>query len=357
MRKLNIEILPPHVNSSDIYFSVKDGNIIFGFLGIKGIGEQAAITIVKDREANGDYKSFIDFLDRVDLHIVTKKTLESLINTGCFDGLGETRATLITNMEKAVSFSNQKKEGQDVGQISLFSDTGITEFSNFNFERCEEYPKKELLRLEKEFIGSYVSGHPLDIYKDKIEEYATLETVHLNRATEGKDYLMMGSISSIKTYEAKKGQMCFANLEDLTGHVDLVFFSDVWANLKSSLFADGVYGVEGKVSKKEKDDGVEYSFIVKNIINVKEFKDVVKQKEKIFSEVHIEITPTENVEALQSVKNYVTKHKGDANFFIHFEKDSSSYIVKAKENLKIAGKKDTIDDILEIPCVLNAWGE
>lgn len=355
-RKLNIEVLPPHVNSSDIYFSVKNENIIFGFLGIKGIGEQAAITIVEEREKGGEYKSFMEFLDRIDLHIVTKKTLESLINTGCFDGLGETRATLITNMERAVSFSNQKKEGQDVGQISLFSNTGITEFSNFNFERCDEYPKKELLRLEKEFIGSYVSGHPLDIYKDKIEEYATLETRHLNRGTEGKDYLMMGTISSIKTYQAKKGEMCFANFEDLTGHVDLVFFSDVWANLKSSLFADGVYGVEGKISKKEKDDSVEYSFIVKNIINIKEFKEVVK-KEKVFSEVHIEITPTENLEALQSVKDYVKKHQGDASFFIHFAKDTSSYVVKAKENLKIVGKRDTIDDILELPCVLNAWGE
>ena len=167
---------------------------------------------------------------------------------------------------------------------------------------------------------------------------------------------MMGSISSIKPYQAKKGEMCFASLEDLTGHVDLVFFSDVWANLKSSLFADGVYGVEGKISKKEKDDSVEYSFIVKNIINIKEFKEVVK-KEKVFSEVHIEITPTENLEALQSVKDYVKKHQGDASFFIHFAKDTSSYVVKAKENLKIVGKRDTIDDILELPCVLNAWGE
>ncbi len=355
-RKLNIEVLPPHVNMSDVYFAVKDKDIVFGFLGIKGIGEQAAISIVKEREKSGDYDSFMHFLDRVDLHIVTKKTLEALINTGCFDGLGETRSTLIANLDNAFSFATRKKEGVDVGQVSLFVDSGISEFSSFNFEKYDEYPKKELLRLEKEFIGSYVSGHPLDIYKEKIEEYATLEVKNLSRATEGKDYLLIGNISLLRPYQTKKGEMCFAVFEDLTGHVDLVFFSDVWEFCKTNIVEDSVYGIEGRVSKKEKDDAIEWSIVVKNVINIKDFKEA-KGVQKIFSEVHVEVPLLENETGLQKLKDHVLKRSGSASLFIHFEKDGKPYIVKANSRFGIDGSKKGIDGILELPCVLNAWGE
>ena len=355
-KKLNIEVLPPHVNLSDEYFAVRNGNIVFGFLGIKGIGEMAAINIVQMREKDGEYKSFIEFLDRVDLHIVTKKTLESLINTGCFDGLGETRSTLITNLENAVSFAARKKEGAEVGQVSLFADAGINEFSTFKLERLDEYPKKELLRLEKEFIGSYVSGHPLDIYKDKMEEYATLEVKHLQRATDGKEYLLIGSISNLKSYQAKKGEMCFASLEDLTGNVDLVFFTDTWQTFKGQLQEDGVYGVQGKVSKKERGEAVEWSIIVKNIIDIKDFKEV-KKSEKIFLEMHVELAFSDDIKQVELLKNFALEHSGDASFFIHLEKSGTPYIIKASDNLKINGSKNIIDEVLELPIVLNAWGE
>jgi len=355
-RKLNLEVLPPNVNLSDVYFAVSQGNIVFGFLGIKGIGEQAAIEIVKERESGGKYTSFMEFLDRVDLHVVTKKTLEALINTGCFDGMGQTRSTLITNLENAVNFATRKKDGSDVGQVSLFADTGISEFSTFNFEQIDEYPKKELLRLEKEFIGSYVSGHPLDIYKGKIEANASLEVKHLNRATDGKDYFLVGSITNLKNYQAKKGEMCFATLEDLTGGVDLVFFTDTWQNLKGQIVEDGVYGIEGRVSKKEKDDNVEWSIIVKNVVNVKDLQESVG-REKIFSEVHVELSLSDTQIQLEKLKNIVFSNKGNAHLLFHIEKDGSSYIVRASDEYKMDGSKKGIDELLELSIVLNAWGE
>ena len=355
-RKLNLEVLPPNVNLSDVYFAVSEGNIVFGFLGIKGIGEQAAITIVKERERGGNYASFMDLLDRVDLHIVTKKTLEALINTGCFDGLGETRSTLITNLENAVSFATRKKEGSEVGQVSLFADTGISEFSSFNFERIEEYPKKELLRLEKEYIGSYVSGHPLDIHKSKIEANASLEVKHLSRATDGKEYFLLGSITALKSYQAKKGEMCFATLEDLTGQVDLVFFTDTWQSLKAQIIEDGVYGVEGRVSKKEKNDNVEWSIIVKNIVNIKDLKES-EGKEKTFSEVHVELSSLDVERNINKLKDVVSTHKGNARLFFHIEIDGKSYVVKASDEYKVEESKKGIDELLELSVVLNAWGE
>ena len=359
-KKLKIEVMPPHINLSDVYFTVKEHKgkqkIIFGFLGIKGIGEAAAISIVKNRAEAGDYASFMDFLDRVDLHIVTKKTLEALINTGCFDGLGNNRATLIMNLEQAVSFAGRKKEGSEAGQVSLFAESGINEFSNFNFNIFDEYPKKELLRLEKEAIGSYVSGHPLDVYKDIMQDYATLDLCNLERATEGVEYLLIGSISNLKPYQAKKGEMCFAFLEDLTGQVDIVFFSDVWQEYKAKIVEDAVYALRGRVSKKEKNDTVEYSIVVENITNIKDFNEGPKKK-RVFSSAHIEMSLLEDDAILEKIKDYVEGHKGDASLYFHLKKDGNSYVVLASKDYSIDVNKKVLEDILAIDGILNAWGE
>ena len=117
---MGIPIDPPDVNLSSPYFGVVNGHIVYGLLGIKGLGEQAAESIVGEREKNGPYKSFMDFLDRVDLHSVNKKALEVLIQTGSFDALGQFRSTLLTNLERVVEYASHRKEATKFGQVSLF---------------------------------------------------------------------------------------------------------------------------------------------------------------------------------------------------------------------------------------------
>src|SRR5574344_1064617 len=168
-RKMGIPVDPPDVNRSDEIFDVVDGRIVFGLKGIKGMGESAAEAIVQEREKNGPYKSFMDFLDRIDLKSVNKKAFEVLIKTGGFDKLGKNRATLIANYEKAIEYEESKRTGGEYGQVSLFEDAGEKEFADYKFEEVEEMPQMELLNMEKELIGCFVSGHPLDKYRKVIE--------------------------------------------------------------------------------------------------------------------------------------------------------------------------------------------
>ncbi|MDR2520973.1 MAG: DNA polymerase III subunit alpha, partial [Spirochaetaceae bacterium] len=165
-RGMGIPIDPPDVNHSEKLFAVVDGRIVFGFLGIKGVGEGPSEAVIAGR-AGGPYTGFMDFLDRVDIKAVSKKAIELLIQTGAFDRFGEARAVLAENMEKAVEYSQKKKDDKAGGQESLFGDTSEKEYADFVFARRADWTREEKLQMEKALIGFYFSGHPLDDYKEQ----------------------------------------------------------------------------------------------------------------------------------------------------------------------------------------------
>ncbi|MBP5447214.1 MAG: hypothetical protein J6X95_03825 [Treponema sp.] len=254
-RRLGIPVDPPDVNRSDIYFDVVDGHIVFGLKGIQGVGESAAQCVVDERAKNGPYKDFLDFLERVDTKTVNKRALEVLIKTGAFDSLGQNRPTHLQNMERAVSYIDQMKNSKEEG-ASLFEAVGEKEFSDFVFEEVEDLPKMEKLNQEKECIGIYVSGHPLDDYRKVIESCATLTSANLEREAtaakaylesvpegerwkrrnSGKAYVAIGMISELKPYRTKKGDdMCFGKIQDLTGFLEVTFFAKTWGVVRAQL--------------------------------------------------------------------------------------------------------------------------
>ena len=164
-RKMGITVDPPDVNRSDIIFDVVDGKIVFGLKGIKGVGESVCQNIVEEREKNGPYKSFLDFLKRVDLHICSKRALEPLIKTGAFDHVGEAegknlnRPTIMANLEAAVEFVNKLNAEKESGQGSLFGDDedeAMTSITEYDFKIIDDLPRMEHLNMETEFIGCFV---------------------------------------------------------------------------------------------------------------------------------------------------------------------------------------------------------
>ena len=138
-RSMGIPIDPPDINRSDKVFDVVDERIVYGLLGIKGLGEAAAEEIISKRVKDGPYKSFMDFLERVDLHTVNKRALEVLIKTGAFDKLGQSRPLLLLNMERAVTYVDKVKESTHFGQLSLFADSGEREVEAFTFPEPESW--------------------------------------------------------------------------------------------------------------------------------------------------------------------------------------------------------------------------
>jgi DNA polymerase-3 subunit alpha len=163
-RKMGLTVEPPDINHSNKLFTITDGRINYGFLGIKGLGETAAEEIVSCREeGGGTYKDFMDFLSRVQIRNVGKSVIEKLIQTGAFDNFGIARETLIGNLSKAIDYAQNIKDDKKLG--SLFSDTGEKEYPDFEFEDFPESSQVLKFQLEKELIGFYFSGHPMDEYK------------------------------------------------------------------------------------------------------------------------------------------------------------------------------------------------
>ena len=348
-RKMGLPIDPPDVNRSEPYFSVVDGHIVYGLLGIKGLGEQAAEMISAEREKNGPYQSFMEFLDRVDLHTVNKKAIEVLIRTGSFDKLGQFRSVLLTNLERAVEYAAHKKDATKFGQVSLFGDTDIEEFTEFKFEEVEDWPQMEKLRVEKELIGFYISGHPLDEYRKAFERSATFDLRYPERAQKDKLYTLVGLIQSVRPYQTKSGKlMGFGSFEDFNGTIDLTFFPSVWEKYRDKVLPDSVWGFTGKIDTSRDAP----SFLVESLIDPHELQA------KSIREVHIELDPAIHEEAqLSELRDFLFESNGSCSVYLHMNVLNKNYTIKAAAQIQVSSGDTFMEHVVEMPGVVQAWKE
>jgi DNA polymerase-3 subunit alpha len=254
--EIGIEVLPPDVNASHVDFAVVEGKIRFGLNAVKNVGEAAAQAIVAAREAEGPFVSLWDFTERVDPQLVNKRALESLVKAGALDSTGSSRRGMLDVLEHALSYGQTKQADRASGQASIFDDlpdaadapkaTPHPEISAGEFE------KAELLRLEKEALGLYVSEHPLHAIRDQLRRKADSRVADLERRRDGEIVTVGGIVSSVKHLTTKKGDpMVFLSLDDLTGEAEVVVFNSVFAASRELCHADTVLVVKGRVDHKQ----------------------------------------------------------------------------------------------------------
>jgi DNA polymerase-3 subunit alpha len=276
-RRMGINVEPPSVNHSDKLFSVVDGHIVYGFLGIKGVGEAPCEEIVKGRK-DGPYKNFMDFLERVDIKAVGKKVIELLIQTGAFDSFGITRETLAGNLERVVEYALKKKEDALKGQSSLFEDSGESEFTDYEFEQFPQMSREDRLNLEKKLIGFYFSGHPMDEYREIWEKAVKVNLGQLESLKTG-NCILIGIVKNIKVKPTARGtKIAFATIEDFNGEIEAAFFDTAWQKLENVVTEDKVAILKGKIDyQKDKD---RYTFIVEDIVGRQEVDKAIKENEE-----------------------------------------------------------------------------
>lgn len=271
-RTLGIEILKPDINSSYTNFTVEDGKIRFGLGSIKNVGTTPIETIVKERKENDKYISFTDFCERISGESVNKKCIESLIKAGAFDEFPQTRSTLLASFEMIVdSIQSENKKGLD-GQVSMF-DLGEQDSESelqkikYKFDEKEEFQEKELLAIEKEMLGIYISGHPLDKIKDQILSTTNFNTLNLqeigevveensenreNRFIDGQIVKYAGIVTSVKKKYTKTNKiMAFITVEDLYGKIEILAFENVYMAASNYLVNDSIVIVDGRLSIRE----------------------------------------------------------------------------------------------------------
>ncbi|MBN1412732.1 MAG: DNA polymerase III subunit alpha [Spirochaetales bacterium] len=349
-REMGIKILPPDINLSEKVFTVVDGQIMYGMLGAKNVGEAAVDEVIKQRTEEGPYQSFLDFLERVDSRVINKKVLESLIETGFFDSLGENRATLLYNLDRLSEAANDKKERKLYGQATLFENLPEEDFNTVEIERQEEYPKKMLLEWEKDYLGLYISGHPLDSYREAIEASANLDLSKLSYAAKDKEYLIIGILKGVKEIFTKKGdKMAFAACEDFNGSIELVIFSDAFNKYREMIFNENIVILSGKIDSKKGD--------AKLIVNTMS-QDLNSLKPRKTTSLHIRVTLRGNdEEELHDLRDKCMENKGDCSLFIHLDEtdNGNGDYIKASSYIKVKDDESFIQELYRIPQVVDVW--
>jgi DNA polymerase-3 subunit alpha len=248
--EIGIEVLPPDVNESECDFAVVGGKIRFGLNAVKNVGDTAARAIVAARAKGGAFASLWDFTERVDPTVANKRALESLIKCGALDTTGATRRGMLEALEAALSYGARTHADRLMGQDSLFG--GGDEKPSHPPVGSQEFDKNELLHLEKETLGLYVSEHPLTAVRDQLRRKTDCTVAELERRRDGEVVTVGGIVSELKQLTTKKGEpMCFLRLEDVTGGAECVVFNSTYAAARELCAVDRILIVKGRIDHKE----------------------------------------------------------------------------------------------------------
>ena len=382
-KRIGIKILKPDINSSSSKFTVEFdesqnknnqiGQIRFGLGSIKNVGLQPIDNIIKDRNEHGKFEGFTDFCERVEGEAVNKKCVESLIKAGAFDEFPETRATLLASFEAIMDLAQSyNKKGMN-GQVSMFDLGGEQEENNlkeikYQFSEQEEMTENEKLSMEKEMLGIYISGHPLEKIKEQIKQLTNISSKELKEIDEqnsseeneenkvqeilkyedGQEVRIAGIITSVKKKYTKNNKiMAFVTIEDLNGSVEIIIFEPTFLKYQDKLLEENIIMIKGRLSIREDDNTKIVAQEIRNFgekfsenSNKYENKKQDVQNTEIQKPKHLVIDIT-NMEETEKAKL-----RGAIRFF-NGERNNIPVAVKTGDEIKPCGAIHLTEEILK----------
>ena len=362
-RSLNIKILKPDINLSSYKYSVEGQDIRMGLGSIKNVGAEPIRAIINERNTNGKFESFTSFCERIADESVNKKCIESLIKAGAFDEFNQTRATLLASFENIIDTIQAGKKKALDGQVSMFDfgnssedDTNNMEDMKYTFNEREEFSEKEILSMEKEMLGIYLSGHPLEKLKEQILHQTSINSEDLkelgsgsgeeeneigyddaninlsekkeSKFKDGQEVVYAGIISSIKKKFTKNNKiMAFVTVEDLYGTAEIIVFENVYLSAGNSLTEENIVLIKGRLSIRDEENAT---------IIAREITDFGLQKRKVLDLNITDIDEDTKVKLRGAIK--------------YFSGDMNNFAVQIRENdeIKPCGAIYCTDNIFKI---------
>jgi DNA polymerase-3 subunit alpha len=326
-----VPVLPPDINESKTYFSVKDGIIRFGLAAVKGVGVAVIDDIISEREKGGKFTSFEDFALRC-IHYVNKRLVENLIYAGAFDCFGIYRSRLIATYEEVLDKAQVIIKERESDQLSIFGMMGEPEKITVTYPNFNEYDQKQKLVYEKNVLGVYVSGHPLEDYKEKFRKYNFSAGKLLSKeenedgevvytdVSDGIEVSMGGILTGVKKLSTKSGQfMSILTVEDLYGSIECVMFPKIHEKYRNKIEQDDVVEIRGKLQLRE---GREPSISIEHIEpigdkKVEETKPVVKEKR-----IYLGLTIDDSVD-IDVLSDILSAYPGEIE--VYLKKDGKKF--------------------------------
>jgi DNA polymerase-3 subunit alpha len=333
-RNMDIDVSVPDVNVGEKEFAVSNGKIIFGLAAVKNVGQGAIDALVEARQSGGRFTSLYDFCERVDLRRVNKRVIESLIKCGAFDSLGFKRSQMMASVESALEYGQRRQKEKNDPQMSLF-EVAAPDVLTYEppMPDMEEWDDTLKLSLEKEVLGLYITGHPLDRYWETLEKFTNADTFSIKDIPDGAPVRIGGIVRTIKHHRTKKGDaMAFITLEDFKGSVEMVVFPDLFDLASHLLESQAPVIVQGTLKKEE------------GSIKLLGFLDqgakivAVEDAESTWTasvHINLDITALER-KTLESLKDLLARHPGPCSSFLHLvDPDNSEVIISLPDSLRV----------------------
>ncbi len=340
-KRLGIEMLPPDINYSFSKFTATENQIRFGLTAVKNVGDNFIKAVVKARE-EGPFIGFTDFIERiekVDSSAMNKRAVESLIKCGALDSLGDNRTQYLAVFEKTIDGIHADRKRNIEGQFSLF-DTVDNSIKTDNLPDLKEFPQKTLLAMEKEMLGIYVSGHPLEPYEKELKKLSNISTVELLedldssssvvRGPRDGDRVTIGGIIIEKKNMITKNNnmMAFITLEDLYGSVECIVFPQTYDRFNQYLFEDGLVVIEGRLSMSEVEQA---KIICEKIRELKQFK---------MEKIYLKISKDRDEDIFEEIKPILKRYTGDIPVYVYIENHNK--MIVADRSLWICGENEEL---------------
>ncbi|MFH1965357.1 MAG: OB-fold nucleic acid binding domain-containing protein, partial [Acidobacteriota bacterium] len=257
-REMCIKVLPPDVNKSGVYFlGTREGEIIFGLSALKNAGENAVTEIVESRKKEGPFRDLFHFCESVDLRKVNRRVIEALIKAGAFDSLGQKRKSLFEAINMAIDRGQKAQRDKMTGQQGLFTDLVETGRKNIPDPVPDqgEWEKRELLSYEKEVLGYYLTGHPMEQYREELKNFSRYRTSDLDSNLDQKEVTIGGMIAKVERKQTKKGgTMAVIQLEDLSGSIEVILWPNIYEQNISILASENPVLVKGTLEVNDREE-------------------------------------------------------------------------------------------------------
>lgn len=331
--RMGLTVVPPDINKGKYQFSVNDkGEIVYGIGAVKGVGEGAIDTIVQVREGGGYFKDLFDLCARVDLKKVNRRNFENLIKSGTFDKLGPHRAALAKNLEDALKAADQHAKDEDMGQGDMFGVlTHQPEEVESKYAHTPKWTEQQILEGERETLGLYLSGHPINRYLDEIAHYAGTRLKDLTPDRRGQSSTVCGLVVSIRITTTKKGnRIGIVTIDDRSGRLDLTLFGDVLDQYLDKLEKDKIIICKGQLSFDEFSQGLRMN--VREVLSLNEARSIYADHLAI-SLPQEEITPIFLRQFKEILRSY---YGGVVPVYLYYQSSKGNALVKPNKSWAVS---------------------
>ena len=347
--KMEIDIIPPDVNHSiDRFSATRDGKISFGLSAIKNVGSKALESIIKVREEDGLYKSIYDFLERIDLSKANKRTLEFLIMAGALDSLGHKRKQIFTSLEELIPHFQKISSKKNEWTNSLFGESFDEEVKIVHpaLRDIDDWGKMTKLEHEKEYLGFYISGHPLEDYKEIFNLTCIRTKVQKSIVSNGQRIKIGGMVTGIQKFQTKMGkEIAKVTVFTLYGEEQIMIFTRKWAQVKDIISVGSIYVYEVKVDIKDDEESIGLFFE-----DMKSILDMTKEFNLTASKVYIDIDAKKmNDEMIKmQFSRILSENRGDKILIFKITGSDNKKLYLKSKNMKISASSNFFEDMTEL---------